>query len=135
MTFNVADYSRQLMNDFLIAGGKQVTLTELPPGYTDGATANVAGIPVFVIVMVVIVGIFAVLLHATRFGRSVYAVGSNPEAATILGISRALAYQLVRGGELPSIKLGRRVVVPRAALLQLVSGGPGDGAGTPDRCA
>jgi excisionase family DNA binding protein len=38
----------------------------------------------------------------------------------MLGISRALAYQLVRGGELPSIKLGRRVVVPRAALLRLV---------------
>jgi hypothetical protein len=27
-------------------------------------------------------------------------------AATMLGISRALAYPLVRGGELPSIKLG-----------------------------
>jgi excisionase family DNA binding protein len=54
-------------------------------------------------------------------------------AATMLGISRALAYQLVSGGELPSIKLGRRVVVPRAALLRLVSGEPGKGAGTPDR--
>jgi excisionase family DNA binding protein len=43
-------------------------------------------------------------------------------AATMLGISRTLAYQLVRGGELPSIKLGRRVVVPRAALLRLVGG-------------
>ena len=51
----------------------------------------------------------------------------------MLGISRALAYQLVRGGELPSIKLGRRVVVPRAALLRLVGGEPGKGAGTHDR--
>ena len=31
----------------------------------------------------------------------------------MLGISRALAYQLVRGGELPSIKLGRRSVASR----------------------
>ena len=54
-------------------------------------------------------------------------------AAAMLGISRALAYQLVRGGELPSIKLGRRVVVPRAALLRLVGGEPGNGAGTADR--
>jgi excisionase family DNA binding protein len=54
-------------------------------------------------------------------------------AATMLGISRALAYQLVRGGELPSIKLGRRVVVPRAALLRLVGGEPVDGAGTHER--
>ena len=29
--------------DFLIAGGKQVTLTELPPGYTDPAAATVLG--------------------------------------------------------------------------------------------
>ena len=46
-------------------------------------------------------------------------------AATMLGISRALAYQLVRGGDLPSIKLGCRVVMPRAALLRLVGGEPG----------
>jgi Helix-turn-helix domain len=47
----------------------------------------------------------------------------------MLGISRALAYQLVRG-ELPSIRLGRRVVVPRAALLRLVGGERVEGAGT-----
>ena len=41
-------------------------------------------------------------------------------AATMLGISRALAYQLVRSGEIPSLKLGRRVVVPRVALARLV---------------
>jgi excisionase family DNA binding protein len=32
------------------------------------------------------------------------------EAAKILGISRGLGYELVRSGELPSLKLGRRVV-------------------------
>jgi hypothetical protein len=47
----------------------------------------------------------------------------------------ARSYQLVRGGELPSIKLGRRVVVPRAALLRLVSREPSKGAGTLDRRA
>lgn len=38
------------------------------------------------------------------------------EAAALLGISRALAYELVKRGELPSLRLGRRVVVPRKAL-------------------
>ncbi len=38
------------------------------------------------------------------------------EAAQLLGISRALAYELVGRGELPSIRLGRRIVVPRHAL-------------------
>lgn len=41
------------------------------------------------------------------------------EAAEVLGISRALAYELVRRGELPSVRLGRRVVVPRIALDRL----------------
>jgi excisionase family DNA binding protein len=38
------------------------------------------------------------------------------EAAQLLGISRALGYELVARGELPSIRLGRRIVVPRRAL-------------------
>jgi len=44
-----------------------------------------------------------------------------PEAGEILGISRAFAYELVARGELPFIRLGRRVVVPKAALLELVN--------------
>ena len=38
------------------------------------------------------------------------------EAAQLLGISRALGYELVARGELPSIRLGRRILVPRRAL-------------------
>ncbi|MDP9386744.1 MAG: helix-turn-helix domain-containing protein [Actinomycetota bacterium] len=46
---------------------------------------------------------------------------SVEEAASVLGISRALAYELVRRGELPRLRLGRRVVVPRRALEDLVA--------------
>jgi excisionase family DNA binding protein len=42
------------------------------------------------------------------------------EAATLLGISRALAYELVARGEIPSLRLGRRVVVPRGALVSMI---------------
>ncbi|MGH8984648.1 MAG: helix-turn-helix domain-containing protein [Acidimicrobiia bacterium] len=42
------------------------------------------------------------------------------DAAQLLGISRALAYDLVARGELPSLRLGRRVVIPRRALETLV---------------
>ena len=45
---------------------------------------------------------------------------SVEEAAEILGISRALAYSLVARQELPSLKLGRRVVVPRSALHRML---------------
>lgn len=53
---------------------------------------------------------------------------SVTEAAELLGISRALAYELVARGELPSVRLGRRVVVPRVALLAMF-GNPGPEAG------
>lgn len=46
---------------------------------------------------------------------------SVEEAAGLLGISRALAYELVRRGELPRLRLGRRVLVPRRALEQFVA--------------
>ena len=36
------------------------------------------------------------------------------EAAQLLGIGRQSAYQAARTGELPTIKLGRRLLVPRA---------------------
>jgi excisionase family DNA binding protein len=48
---------------------------------------------------------------------------SVTEAASMLGISRALAYELVARGEVPSVRLGRRVVVPVAALRAMVAGG------------
>lgn len=38
------------------------------------------------------------------------------EAARLLGIGRSLAYGLVATGELPSIRLGRRIVIPRSAV-------------------
>ena len=44
-------------------------------------------------------------------------VVSVTEAAELLGISRGLAYELARSGQLPSLRLGRRLVVPRVALL------------------
>ena len=42
------------------------------------------------------------------------------EAAELLGISRRLAYELARAGGLPALRVGRRLVVPRAALLTLL---------------
>jgi len=45
------------------------------------------------------------------------------EAARLLGISRTLAYELVTRGELPHLRLGRRIVVSRRALELMVDGG------------
>ena len=45
---------------------------------------------------------------------------SVPEAGALLGISRAHAYLMVKQGRLPIIKLGRRLVVPRPALMRML---------------
>ena len=45
------------------------------------------------------------------------------EAAVLLGISRTTAYECVRRGEIPSLTLGRRVVISRAALERMLDGG------------
>ena len=41
---------------------------------------------------------------------------SVTETATVLGISRTSAYELVKGNGFPSIKVGSRIVVPKDEL-------------------
>ena len=42
------------------------------------------------------------------------------EAAKLLGISSTSAYEAARRGELPVRVIGRRMLIPRAALLRLL---------------
>jgi excisionase family DNA binding protein len=41
---------------------------------------------------------------------------SVKEAARLLGISPEVAYRAVQEGEIPSIRIGGRILVPRAGL-------------------
>lgn len=34
-------------------------------------------------------------------------------------------YEGIRRGEIPSIRIGRKILIPRAKLLELLNGGPG----------
>jgi excisionase family DNA binding protein len=54
-------------------------------------------------------------------GRLTYTLA---EAAQQLGISRWLAYEAAHRGELPVCRIGRRMLVPRAALLRLLDEQP-----------
>ena len=45
---------------------------------------------------------------------------SVPEVAAMLGISRSAAYDCVHRGDIPTIVLGRRLVVSRTALARLL---------------
>jgi excisionase family DNA binding protein len=48
---------------------------------------------------------------------------SVDEAAKLLGISRNSAFRAVQTGELPSIRIGRRILIPRDRLRALVESG------------
>jgi hypothetical protein len=45
---------------------------------------------------------------------------SRASAAGVLGVARDLAYTLARSGELPTVRLGRRLVVPIPALRRML---------------
>jgi excisionase family DNA binding protein len=49
---------------------------------------------------------------------------SVEEVAAQLGVSRGLAYELARRGEIPVLKLGRRMVIPRAAFDEWLAKAP-----------
>ena len=48
------------------------------------------------------------------------------EAAEALGVSRNKAYDAARRGEIPTIKIGKRILVPVVALERMLQG-PSDG--------
>jgi len=49
---------------------------------------------------------------------------SVTEAGRVLGISRDLAYQAVNNGQFPTVRIGRRILVPKVALDRMLSGEP-----------
>ncbi len=46
-----------------------------------------------------------------------------PTAGKLLNLSRATAYSLCAQGVIPTIRLGKRLVVPKQALERLLTGG------------
>nr|WP_255702218.1 ribose ABC transporter permease [Salinicola sp. DM10] len=69
----------------IYSGGRPI------PALTDGyrwiGTGDIAGIPVPVILFAVVFVVSHFVLTRTRFGRHVYAVGGNPHAAKVSGLS------------------------------------------------
>jgi hypothetical protein len=47
-------------------------------------------------------------------------VVSVPRAGEIFGLSRPSAYEAARRGQIPTIRIGRRVLVPTAKLLAML---------------
>jgi rhamnose transport system permease protein len=71
---------------FVVIGDESVT--DFPGIWTDRAFGNFADtfVPNTIVLFALLAVAFAVLLHATPFGRSVYAIGANQEAAYFSGL-------------------------------------------------
>jgi ribose transport system permease protein len=66
------------------------TIQGLPDGFQTVANGTVLGIPNLLIIFAIITAIAWFVLNRTVFGRYVYAVGSNPEAARLAGVPVAM---------------------------------------------
>ena len=53
---------------------------------------------------------------------SKHLVYSVAEAGKRLGLSRGLMYEAIRTGQIPSVRIGRRILIPCAALDRLLEG-------------
>jgi len=71
----------------------------------EGGIHIAEGIPIPVLIVLGAAAIFPVLLHRLRFGRYVYAIGGNPEAANLAGIDnrRMIFWVFVAMGFLTAI--------------------------------
>ena len=49
---------------------------------------------------------------------------SVEEARQLMGLSRGLMYDALHRGEIPNVRVGRRILIPRAALQQMLEGKP-----------
>ena len=77
---------------YLVAGGQQHTYKNLSPwfSYLGGTSINwLGGLKTGVLVMIAMVIIGSIILNKTHFGRNVYALGSNPDAVALSGVSVA----------------------------------------------
>lgn len=82
-------------------------VANFPPELTTWATSKIGatGIPVFMLIVVALIAIFAVVLHLTPFGRGLFAIGFSKEAAEFVGIDvgRAKFYLYVATGLVSSM--------------------------------
>jgi rhamnose transport system permease protein len=72
--------------DFLWAQGRQINAADMPDAFLKLGSATILGIPVLALITFVVMLIVGAVMRSARMGRELYAIGSNPDAATLAGI-------------------------------------------------
>ena len=101
-----------------------VAVYSLPDSFALLGEGSIDGIPIPLIVLVVVAVLAYFLLTRTRLGRHTYAIGSNPEAARLSGIS--IAFTLIVIYVLQGLLAGFGGMI---ASSRVVSGQPNFGIG------
>jgi rhamnose transport system permease protein len=72
---------------YIVANGNQVNPYDVPSRFVSlSISSPIASIPWIVIIAFVFAAVMVLVLRWTRHGRSLYALGSNPEAAQLRGL-------------------------------------------------
>ncbi|MDR1904285.1 MAG: ABC transporter permease [Treponema sp.] len=73
---------------YMVSGGQWVSAYQMSTGFKNLATGSFLGINNLIITAVLIYIVFYYFINFTQTGRRIYAVGSNPEAAGIIGLPK-----------------------------------------------
>jgi rhamnose transport system permease protein len=72
--------------DASIVNGKRIDPVNVPKAFTEVGYKTVLGIPWLAIIVAVVVVVVGYAMRTFRSARDLYAIGSNPEAATLAGV-------------------------------------------------
>lgn len=72
--------------DGVIVNGKTIDPGSVPTGFQDVGYKTVLGVPWLAVIVAVVVAVVGYAMRSFRSARDLYAVGSNPEAATLAGV-------------------------------------------------
>ena len=70
----------------LVAGGHQISADQVPQAWLDVTSAKIAGVPSVVLIAAATLAVIAMVLRRLPAGRELYAIGSNPDGAALIGI-------------------------------------------------
>ncbi|GAB7067527.1 ATP-binding cassette domain-containing protein [Mycolicibacterium hodleri] len=72
--------------DAILSNGRQISSGMVPPGWLAWTAGRLFGVSLLVYIGLALFVVFAIFLRTTRFGRDIYATGSNPAGADLIGI-------------------------------------------------
>ncbi len=70
----------------LWTGGRQISADQVPQAWLDLTSSRVLGVPLMVVISASILCAAALVLSRTEAGRKLYAIGSNPSGADLIGL-------------------------------------------------